>query len=684
MSMKQVSVSARTLKYETYGMQEIETWVAALGQYDNHEFEESLKTFDKISDTSKILFNCGMIQATLGQHASAVECFQRAINRDTYLAIAYFQQGVSNFLVGDFEEALANFNDTLLYLRGNRYINYEQLGLKYKLYSCEVLFNRGLCYVYLKQKDVGISDLRYAAKEKETADHDVIDEAIQEGAEEFTVFSIGVGIVYRPNSAKVKNLKTRDYLGKARVVAAAEHSNVQSPEATRAALQAAAGRNLDDRAPESISFAASNLVRPNLHSRTRQQSEPPIHRNVFPPTPPPENENEKLRPAMSISATTALPNSTFPTLSSLNLQNSKQLPSTHEFRQPPQNHPLRPEPLKLSQSSFTSLESKDPPPSRIGTTRSASERPSHREHFRRDREQRRPSQPDSRRLFMEVHPGSPGEADIDEHPDEELYSAPSLSAAPSHHRRTRSSANTVSTHRSSGGRNGSRTRHRSRSRQASGPSMRTHYSIEEEDETTGDAGSTGSSLDEFEILHNAGGGLSRSPESGNGGTGPILTLPKTTYRPPRTQSERPDRTTRARSSSRHRPAPSHAHREFHGGVAGAYKPPPPQHPTVPELKNIRIKLHHADDARFILLPPTVSYDMLVEKIREKLKMPRDQQFKVKVRDEDGDLITMGDSDDWDMVVQGVRKEFEGSALGDGESGGSEQGGGMGKMEVWVA
>ena len=112
-----------------------------------------------------------------------VECFQRAIKRDNYLAVAYFQEGVSNFLMGDFEEALANFNDTLLYLRGNRYINYEQLGLKYKLYSCEVLFNRGLCYIYLKQKEIGMGDLRFAAQEKQTPEHDVIDEAIQEAAE---------------------------------------------------------------------------------------------------------------------------------------------------------------------------------------------------------------------------------------------------------------------------------------------------------------------------------------------------------------------------------------------------------------------------------------------------------------------------------------------------------------------
>jgi hypothetical protein len=34
-----------------------------------------------------------------------------------------------------------------------------------------------------------------------------------------------VGVVYRPNQAKVKNLKTKDYLGKARLVAASDRSN---------------------------------------------------------------------------------------------------------------------------------------------------------------------------------------------------------------------------------------------------------------------------------------------------------------------------------------------------------------------------------------------------------------------------------------------------------------------------
>lgn len=220
-----------------------------------------------------------------------MDCYIRAIKLDNYLAVAYFQQGVSNFLMGDFEEALANFNDTLLYLRGNNNIDYEQLGLKFKLFSCEVLFNRGLCYIYLQQLEQGMQDLVFAAKEKVVPDHDVIEEAIKEQAEGYTVFSIPVGIVYRPNEAKVKNLKAKDYLGKARLVASTDRLN-QFTGFAGAEMKRLNGPQSakDDRPEDKLSYAAANLVRTDLKSRSRQQSEPPLNRTVFPPTPPPESD----------------------------------------------------------------------------------------------------------------------------------------------------------------------------------------------------------------------------------------------------------------------------------------------------------------------------------------------------------------------------------------------------------
>ncbi|KAG9819650.1 hypothetical protein KCU63_g18106, partial [Aureobasidium melanogenum] len=220
---------------------------------------------------------------------------------DQYMVIAYFQQGVSNFLLGDFEEALANFNDTLLYLRGNRWIDYDQLGLKFKLHSCEALFNRGLCYIYLQQRSAGLQDLFYASKEKAVPDHDVIDEAIREQAEGYTVFSIPVGILYRPNEAKVKNIKSKNYLGTSTLIRAQDRSNQVYLDSRRNLT--ASSFAVDDRPEEKLSFAAINLVRPGLASRSRQQSEPPIHRNMFPPTPPPEADrttttNPKLATAV--------------------------------------------------------------------------------------------------------------------------------------------------------------------------------------------------------------------------------------------------------------------------------------------------------------------------------------------------------------------------------------------------
>lgn len=51
--------------------------MTALALYDNNEFDESLSAFGAIADTSKILFNCGVIHATLGEHEKAVRELER-------------------------------------------------------------------------------------------------------------------------------------------------------------------------------------------------------------------------------------------------------------------------------------------------------------------------------------------------------------------------------------------------------------------------------------------------------------------------------------------------------------------------------------------------------------------------------------------------------------------------------
>jgi len=54
-----------------------------------------------------------------------------------------------------------------------------------------------------------------ARRDKATEEHTVIDDAIQDRGEGYTVFSIPVGVLYRPSENKLKNSKTKDYMGKA-------------------------------------------------------------------------------------------------------------------------------------------------------------------------------------------------------------------------------------------------------------------------------------------------------------------------------------------------------------------------------------------------------------------------------------------------------------------------------------
>ncbi|CAE6424797.1 unnamed protein product [Rhizoctonia solani] len=197
---------------------ELEAWDNALTAYDEEDFQKALELFEPISDTSRILTNIGLILATVGEHERAIERFKQATELDTYLAIAYFQCGVSCFLLSDYQSAFEQFESALMWLRGNQAINYEQIGLKFRLYTAEILFNRGLCLLNMGRSDDAVQDLLAAQKEKSTPEHDVIDDAIRELGEGYTVFSIPVGVLFRPNPNKIKNLKTKDYLGKARLI----------------------------------------------------------------------------------------------------------------------------------------------------------------------------------------------------------------------------------------------------------------------------------------------------------------------------------------------------------------------------------------------------------------------------------------------------------------------------------
>ncbi|KAH0829218.1 hypothetical protein J3R83DRAFT_2781 [Lanmaoa asiatica] len=240
---------------------ELETWAAALKAYDEQDFEKALDLFSCIADSSKVFTNIGLIYATIGEHETAVEHFVAATNLDSYLAIAHFQCGVSNFLLERYDLALLNFEDAYLYLRGNEAINYEQIGLKFKLFSAEIMFNKGLARMNLGYAEGGMADMREASTQKVTNEHGVIDEAIRDRGEGYTVFSIPVGVLYRPSENKLKNSKSKDYLGKAKLVAASDSNDAFTEFTGVMKLQQASGENLDNKDEDKSDAELSVLSR---------------------------------------------------------------------------------------------------------------------------------------------------------------------------------------------------------------------------------------------------------------------------------------------------------------------------------------------------------------------------------------------------------------------------------------
>ena len=187
------------------------------------------------------------------------------------------------------------------------------MGLKFKLFSCEVLFNRALCYLNLEKHEKGLADLEHASKEAQTEDHNSLTDALKKRGEGYNVYSVPAGIIYRPSEAKIRNAETRDYLGHAKLIAATNPKdkytgftgvdlaksvnpslttfNNYIPE-TEALAKSFAASNLVDQAlisqngsaaANKPSVAAQQLVR-NISSRSGTRPTSPV--TPHPPTPP--------------------------------------------------------------------------------------------------------------------------------------------------------------------------------------------------------------------------------------------------------------------------------------------------------------------------------------------------------------------------------------------------------------
>ena len=382
-----------------------------------------------------------------------------------------------------------------------------------------------------------------------------------------------MGTLYRPNAAKVKNLKSKDYLGKARLVAAADRTQNSDHQWKPMVIDKAA---FEDR--QGMSYAATNLVHKNLSSRTRQQSEPPLTRNVFPPTPPPDDRSTNNGSTTgsqghhrSSSLRTARP-------PRLDLDRT----GTGLDRRP--NGPD-----SLSVPGPSQIEKP-----RIGTTRTASEP---RGPPPRSQNMRGFGQESSRGAW----PSENGGGHRRNLSDNDFPSGSDYTPADPHDPFSNS-------------------RGRSNPSWGRGSRHQPPQYIEEQDEY-------GSDLCDGEPLNDGGFEIIRATPGGPGDS---------SDQQRRTRS--PARFSRRANSRR------------------------------PEVRKFRTKVHAPDDIRYIMIGPTIEFAEFESRIREKFGFQC--PLKMKVQD-DGDMITMVDQEDLDLLLSSAREVAR------------REGSEMGKMEVSI-
>uniref|UniRef100_A0A8C2D4R7 Neutrophil cytosolic factor 2 n=1 Tax=Cyprinus carpio TaxID=7962 RepID=A0A8C2D4R7_CYPCA len=195
-------------------------WDEAVACVEQRDPASALRIFLNIEEkNSKIFFNIGCLYLNNSELDEAEKAFDRSIGKDEHLAAAFFQRGVT-FYKKERYESLLDFQQAFKQLRGNQLIDYKPLGLRYKLYACEVLHNIGLVQAQLGKWEKAQENLLTALSLRADAKFSHIDHALDAILKQklFPLVEIRAGLLFKPNKHYVAELEKRDYLGKAKVV----------------------------------------------------------------------------------------------------------------------------------------------------------------------------------------------------------------------------------------------------------------------------------------------------------------------------------------------------------------------------------------------------------------------------------------------------------------------------------
>ncbi|KAM8934348.1 NADPH oxidase activator 1 [Pelodytes ibericus] len=201
----------------------IKSWHEGVLAADNKDYDLALKILRSIEDpTAKIWFNIGCIHLVKGELLQALEAYDKSVIKDRCLAVGYFQRSYIYFKLQRYDKAVGDCHLALAQLRNNIVIDYKQLGLRYLLYSWEVLYNTAAALCYLQRWQSAEDKLKEAMdwSPRESGRNPKIDAALDAVKDNEYLLPVHVpqGELFRPRKQEVEQLNSKDFLGKPKVI----------------------------------------------------------------------------------------------------------------------------------------------------------------------------------------------------------------------------------------------------------------------------------------------------------------------------------------------------------------------------------------------------------------------------------------------------------------------------------
>ncbi|XP_064396169.1 neutrophil cytosol factor 2-like isoform X2 [Halichondria panicea] len=203
----------------------IEQWSAGIAYAEAGQYDEAVDKWTEMAEPgAKIHFNVASMFLKLGDLENAERNLELSVKKDPHLALSYFQKGCIHLQKSRHSEAMLDFESTMKNLRGNLLIDYKQLGLQYKLYSCEVQYNRAYTLSKMGRAAEAKKELEEAkesAANFSESRHKIILSALENIRTRTPLLPYKLPektLLFHPPKNKTEGMKPVNFLGKAKVV----------------------------------------------------------------------------------------------------------------------------------------------------------------------------------------------------------------------------------------------------------------------------------------------------------------------------------------------------------------------------------------------------------------------------------------------------------------------------------